>query len=172
MREFTIDFTKALTRGLVAFPGNEPKILMLTECHNQILSETGLRPYAPFRGIGWEGGGFFHYLPIRDQNGVMWYWYPVFDGHILTGNTIPSEPTTGLEARPLVDEDVSWVEILDENNSPWLLYPDPALGWTRATDTTPLTGNGVTNLVWKGTTTEWWTIRFNSVALTRHAVKV
>ena len=47
-----------------------------------------------------------------------------FDGHILTGTTVPTEPTTGLDAVPLLAPPIEWVNIEDENNEVWKLYPD------------------------------------------------
>lgn len=172
MREFTIDLSKALSRGLTPFPGNELRGIGLYECYNQVPTENGLEDYKPLRATGCGASMFFHYLRILDQGGVPWYWYPVFDGHILSGDTIPSEPTTGLDPLSLINEDVQWVEILDENFQMWKMYPDQATGFTRVTDTTPLSGVGLESLVWRGTTTEWWTVRFDDASKTRYAVKV
>ena len=46
------------------------------------------------------------------------------------------------------------------------------IGRDPCTDSTPLSGVGLSNLVWRGTTTESWMIRFDSVTKTRYAVRV
>jgi hypothetical protein len=171
MREFTIDVSKTLPKGLSPIEDREGLIPGLHECWNFVPDEAGLKPWEPFLPTGWQGA-YFNYLPIRDQTGVLWYWYPVFDGHILVDTDIPSEPSTQLVAISLVVNPVSWIDIPDENGAIWQLYPDTVDGFTRATDSTPLGGEGLQNIVWRGTTSELWTIRFDSVSHTRYAVKI
>jgi hypothetical protein len=172
MREFQVDLTKALPRGLSPLEKREGALLGLHECFNFVPDEIGLKPWDPLIPTGMSGGGYFNYLPIRDQTGKLWYWYPVFDGHILAGDTIPNEPDTNLIAIPVVGDPVEWVNIPDENNFLWKLYPDPGEGFTRITDSTPLTGVGLELLVWRGTTLETWTNKFETVFHTRYAVRV
>ena len=178
MREFEISLTKTLNRGLRPFPENPNNPLFLEECFNWMPSELALRPHEPLSPIGISQGAFFNYLEIKDQNGISWYWYPVFDGHILAGSGIPSEPSTGLVAIPITPITIPyWVEILDESSVVWYLYPDSTSGFTRARDTVPPVGTGMENLLWRGTTSEWWRIRFSVAARfdnpdhTRYAVK-
>jgi hypothetical protein len=171
VRESIIDLTRSLPKGLRAFDDKSRGDLMLDECFNFQTTESGLAEYSPLQAIGWQTA-YFNYLSIRDQNGGLWYWYPVFDGHILVGTSVPTEPTTGLEAMPLVATPIEWVEILDENNEVWKLYPDASTGETRATDFTPLSGVGLANLVWRGTTSESWMLRFSNAELARYAVRV
>jgi hypothetical protein len=180
MREFTIDLSKALSKGLSPTETREGLILGLYECFNQVPDEVGLKPWVPISPIGMRlipteelpPVNCFNYLPIRDQTGVLWYWYPVFDGHILAGSTIPSEPSTGLIPLSIVAQPVEWVEIFDELGNVWKLYPDVEAGFTRATDSTPLNGIGLQYLIWRGTTTELWTNRFDLESHTRFAQKV
>lgn len=172
MREFEVSLTKALKRGLRAFPKNELDVQFLSECYNFMPSETGLIPHERIQGIAWSSA-YFNYLEIKDQNGVSWFWYPAFDGHIFVGPDIPSEITTGLDAIPINNSPVPyWVNILDENSDIWRLYPDSATGETRAKDSDPGVGTGISNLRWVGTTTEVWENKFNSVDKYRYAVKV
>jgi hypothetical protein len=171
MREFTIDVSKALPKGLAPFQDREGVALGLHECFNFVPDEIGLKAWEPLVPTGWKGA-YFNYLEIRDQTGETWFWYPVFDGHILAGDMVPSEPTTGLVPLPVTTGPVEWLNIPDENDFLWKLYPDVADGFTRATDSTPLSGVGHDNIVWRGTTGELWTIRFDTVSHTRYAVKV
>jgi hypothetical protein len=171
MREFTIDLSKALTKGLSPVEDREGMLLGLRECFNFVPDESGLKSWEPLVPTGWQGG-YFNYLPIRDQTGALWYWYPVFDGHILAGANIPSEPSTEWAALPIVGTPVEWVEIPDENGDIWKLYPDPVDGFTRATDSTPLSGVGLQQLVWRGTTGETWTNFFETITHTRYARRV
>ena len=171
MREFTVDVSKALPKGLFPAESREGLILSLRECFNFVPDEIGLKAWEPLAATGWNSASF-NYLAIRDQTGAVWYWYPVFDGHILAGDDVPSEPSTGLMPVPVTEEPVEWVEIPDENGAIWFLYPDPADGFTRATDTPHLSGVGIQNMVWRGTTSELWTNRFRSFDLTRYAQKV
>ena len=171
MREFTIDLSKALTKGLTPISNNEGAILGLHECFNFIVNEIGLTPWVPIAPTGWQAA-YFNYVAIRDQTGVIWYWYPVFDGHILAGSDVPSEPSTGLLPIPVTNELIEWIEIPDENGEIWKLYPDPVDGFTRATDSTPLDGIGLQNMVWRGTTSELWTNMFRTFDHTRYAQKI
>lgn len=171
MREFTLELTKALSKGLSPIEAREGAVVSLYECFNFVPDEIGLKPWVPLHPIGWQGA-YFNYLAIADQTGVLWYWYPVFDGHILAGNGIPLEPSTFLIPVPVIHTPVQWVEIPDENGDLWKLYPDPVEGFTRATDFTELVGQGLEQLVWKGTTGELWTNRFDTVTHTRYAQKV
>jgi hypothetical protein len=171
MREFQVDLSKALAKGLSPLDDREGSVLTLHECFNFIPDEVGLKPWEPVNPIGWRGA-FFNYLPIRDQTGILWYWYPVFDGHILAGPDVPSEPSTGWLPVPVVGNPIEWVEIPDENGMIWKLYPDTADGFTRATDSTPLSGVGLDLLVWRGTTGETWTNYFETVTHTRYARRV
>ncbi len=172
MREFQIPFIKPLLKGLQDFTANSLVDPQLIECHNLMPMETGLIGHETIYSTGIPKA-YFNYLQIRQQAGQSWYWYPVFDGHILVGSDIPSEPSTGTDAVALnVTPTPYWVEILDENLVTWYLYPNDVDGFTRATDTKPPVGTGVQNLVWRGTTSEFWQIRFDSVSKTRYSVKV
>lgn len=171
MREFTVDVSKALSKGLSPIQDREGLVLGLYDCFNFVPDEVGLKSWEPLTPIGWQGA-FFNYLAIRDQTGALWYWYPVFDGHILSGDSIPSEPSTMLIAIPITEGPIEWIEIPDENGEIWKLYPDSTSGFTRATDSTLLNGIGIQNMVWRGTTTELWTNRFRSFDHTRYAQKV
>lgn len=172
MREFQIPFAKSLSKGLQAFAANNIINPQLVECHNLMPLETGLVGHETIYSTGLPKA-YFNYLEIREQSGISWYWYPIFDGHILATAIIPSEPTTGSDAVALINIPIPyWVEILDENLATWYLYPNPIDGFTRATDTKPLVGTGLQNMVWRGTTSEFWQIRFDTVTKTRYAVKV
>jgi hypothetical protein len=169
MREFIVDVSESLKKGLKAFHENVKNSLMLEECHNFQVGEDGLEEYNPINPLGWQSY-FFNYLPIRTQPGFLLYWYPVADGRILISATVPDESQNGLDAIP-VSTPVEWVEILDEYNAVWKLYPDQFTGSTRATDSTPLNGTGLSNMVWRGTTGERWTNRFSRAELARYAVR-
>ena len=172
MREFQIPFTKQLLKGLSAFPTGLSSSPQLSACYNLMPVEGGLNAHETIYGIGLAKSAF-NYLEIKDQVRVSWYWYPVFDGHILVGGNIPSEPSTGYDVTPITPLVVPyWVEILDQALVTWYLYPDQSNGFTRARDTAPAIGTGMKNLIWRGTTGELWQIRYNSVLNTRHAVKV
>ncbi len=172
MREFQIPFAKPLTKGLSAFSPNNSSDVQLFECHNLMPMESGLVGHETIYSIGLTKM-YFNYLEIRQQTGQSWYWYPVFDGHILASDVIPNEPSTGADAVALINIPTPyWVEILDENLATWYLYPNTGDGFTRATDTKPSVGTGIQNLVWRGTTGEFWQVRFDSATKTRHAVKV
>lgn len=170
MREFVVNLTDSLGKGLRAF---DPKLNkpMLDECFNFQTSEIGLEPYRPLKAVGWQSA-YFNYVEIADQTGQQWYWYPVFDGHILSGPNVPSEPTTGMDPIPVNSSPVQWIEIFDENLEVWKLYPDPTTGFTRCTDTTSLSGVGLPDLQWRGTTGETWILRFSEVHMARYSVKV
>ncbi len=143
----------------------------LSECFNFVPSETGLAPYARAYGLGWSN--YFNYLEIKDQLSVSWYWYPVFDGHILVGSTIPSEPTTGLDAVAITAVPTPyWLEIRDENSAIWFLYPDSTTGETRARDAAPAIGTGISNFLWRGTTMERWMLKFNNADKSRYSVRI
>ena len=172
MREFQIPFNKELLKGLQPYSVEEIKDPQLFECYNLMPVEGGLSGHETIYGIGLTKS-VFNYLEIKDQVNVSWYWYPVFDGHILAGGNIPSEPSTGYEAIPITPLIVPyWVEVLDQALVTWYLYPDNLTGFTRARDTAPTIGTGMKNLTWKGTTGESWQIKYDSVLNTRHAVKV
>ena len=172
MREFQIPFTKPLLKGLQDFSANGILNPQLFECHNLMPMETGLVGHETIYSIGLTRA-YFNYLEIRQQSGKSWYWYPVFDGHILVGDTIPSEPSTGADAVALINIPTPyWVELLDENFLTWYLYPDDVSGFTRATDTKPAIGTGIQNLIWRGTTSEYWQLRFDNSSKTRYAIRV
>ena len=169
MREFQIPFLKPLVRGLQDFASGSISDPQLVECHNLMPMETGLISHETIYSIGLPKV-YFNYLEIKQQSGKSWYWYPVFDGHILVGDAIPAEPSTGADAVALINIPIPyWVEILDEKLATWYLYPDSDSGFTRATNTQPSVGTGIRDLVWRGTTSEFWSIRFNSVDKTRYA---
>ena len=172
MREFQIPFLKPLVKGLQNFEANSLSNPQLVECHNLMPMETGLTAHETIWSIGLTSA-YFNYLEVRQQSGRSWFWYPVFDGHILAGDTIPSEPSTGLDAVPIIHIPTPyWVEILDETLATWYLYPDSVNGFTRAADTKPSVGTGITNLVWRGTTGEFWKIGFRTASKTRYAIRV
>lgn len=172
MREFEISLTKNLSKGLRPFSKNALSTSFLFECHNFCPTETGLVSHETIYSIQWTSG-YFNYLQIKDQLGVSWYWYPVFDGHILVSSSIPSEPTTGLDAIAVTPVTIPyWVNIVDENSAIWRLYPDSTTGETRAKDSNPAVGTGMSNLVWRGTTSENWYIKFDDATKTRYAVKI
>ena len=172
MREFQIPFIAPLRKGLQDFGTNVIGNPKLFECHNLMPIETGLVGHETIYSIGMSKA-YFNYLEIRQQSGKSWFWYPVFDGHLIVSEEIPSEPTTGADATALNNIPIPyWVEIKDEKLATWYLYPNDGDGFTRATDTKPAVGTGISNLVWRGTTSEFWTIRYNSVDNTRYAVKV
>ena len=169
MREFEVNLSKSLAKGLRPFPRNELSGSFLYECYNFMPSETGLIPYETVRAIG----SYFNYLEIKDQLGVSWYWYPVFDGHILAGSSIPSEPSTGLDAVAITPTPTPyWVNVLDELGATWRLYPDSTTGETRAKDSDPSVGTGMNSLRWRGTTQEMWELAFRVSDHTRYAVRV
>lgn len=171
MREYQIPFIKQLTSGLHNFATNTLSNPQLFECYNLMPVEQGLRGHETIYGIGLTSA-YFNYLQIRDQAGVSWYWYPVFDGHILAGSVVPSEPSTGYDAVAITPTTVPyWVEVFDATNTTWYLYPDTVAGWTRARDTKPSIGTGMNDLLWRGTTGEFWRIRYDAVTNTRYAVK-
>ena len=171
MREYQIPFTKQLTKGLQDFVNGTLGDPQLSVCYNLMPVEQGLLGHETIYSIGLTSA-YFNYLQIRDQNGVSWYWYPVFDGHILAGSAVPSEPSTGYDAVAITPPTVPyWVEILDATNVVWYLYPDTVAGWTRARDTKPPVGTGMVDLVWRGTTGEFWKIKYNATTNTRYAVK-
>lgn len=172
MRQFQIPFTKELLRGLRTFPAGLLTNPQLVECYNLMPAEDGLIAHETIYGIGLAKAAF-NYLEIKDQTRVSWFWYPVFDGHILVAGNIPSEPSTGYDATAITPLTVPyWVEILDQDLVTWFLYPDSLTGFTRAKDTAPTIGTGMKNLVWRGTTGEYWRIRYNSITNTRHAEKM
>lgn len=172
MRQFQIPFTKGLLKGLSAFPAGLLTNPQLFECYNLMPAEGGLVAHETIYGVGLAKAAF-NYLEIKDQVQVSWFWYPVFDGHILAGGNIPSEPSTGYDAIPITPAIVPyWVEILDQNLVTWYLYPDNLTGFTRARDTAPAIGTGMKNLVWRGTTGEYWRIRYNSTDNIRYAEKM
>ena len=172
MREFQVPFTKPLLKGLQDFAANSIVSPQLQECHNLMPMETGLVGHETIYSIGLTSA-YFNYLEIRQQTGMSWYWYPIFDGHILVTDAIPNEPSTGADAVGLINIPIPyWVEILDENLATWYLYPNDGDGLTRATDTKPSVGTGVQNMLWRGTTSEFWQIRFDSVNKTRYSMKV
>ena len=172
MREFQVPFIKSTLKGLGEFFTNSLVNPQLIECHNLMPLETGLVGHETIYSIGLTKA-YFNYLEIRQQSGKSWYWYPVFDGHILVSETIPSEPSAGADAVALINIPIPyWIEILDENLSTWYLYPNDGDGLTRATDTKPSAGTGIQNILWRGTTSEFWQVRFNSSDKTRYAVKV
>ena len=171
MREFQISFTKGLLKGLSAFPLGTKDNPQLHECYNLMPAEGGLTSHETIYGVGLTQSAF-NYLEIKDQTRVSWYWYPVFDGHILAGGNVPSEPSTGYDALSITPLVIPyWVEILDQALVTWYLYPDNLTGFTRARDTAPPVGTGMKNLVWRGTTGEYWKISYNSITNTRHAEK-
>lgn len=171
MREYQIPFVKQLSRGLQDFNTSETKDPQLFICYNLMPVEQGLQGHETIHGIGLTSA-YFNYLQIKDQAAVSWYWYPVFDGHILAGSIVPSEPSTGYDAVAINTPVVPyWVEIPDVNGITWYLYPDTLAGWTRARDTKPPVGTGMANLVWRGTTGEFWKIKYDAVTNTRYAVK-
>ena len=172
MREYQIPFTKSLLNGLQNFSANVINNPQLFECHNLMPIETGLVGHETIYSVGLTKA-YFNYLEIRQQSGKSWYWYPVFDGHILVSDSIPNEPSTGADAVALINAPIPyWVEILDENLATWYLYPNDIDGFTRATDTKPAVGTGVQDMVWRGTTSEFWKIGFDNASKTRYAVKV
>ena len=171
MRGYQIPFIKQLANGLHSFATITLGNPQLLECYNLMPVEQGLRGHEVIHGIGLTSA-YFNYLQIRDQTGVSWYWYPVFDGHILAGEIVPSEPSTGYDAVSLTPTPVPyWVEILDATNVIWYLYPDTVAGWTRARDTKPPVGTGMVDLLWRGTTGEFWKIKYDATTNTRYAVK-
>ena len=172
MREFQIPFSKELLKGLQPYSAEAINSPQLFECYNLMPVEGGLSGHETIYGIGLTKSAF-NYLEIKDQTRVSWYWYPVFDGHILVGGNIPSEPSTGYDAIPITPLVIPyWVEVLDEALITWYLYPDQFSGFTRASDTPPAIGTGMKNLAWRGTTGELWQIRYNSALNARHSVKV
>ncbi len=172
MREFQIPFIKPLLKGLQDFGVDSLINPKLFECHNLMPVESGLVGHETINSIGLTRA-YFNYLEIRQQSGKSWYWYPVFDGRILVGDIIPQEPSTGADAIALNNIPIPyWVEILDENLTTWYLYPDEVSGLTRATNMRPTIGTGIQNLIWRGTTSEFWTVRYNSVDNTRYAVRM
>jgi len=172
MREFEIDLTKFLVKGLRSYRNNAVINPSLLRCYNLMPSPTGLIPHERVYGIGWETA-YFNYLEIKDQNGISWFWYPVFDGHILSGEEPPSEPTTGLDPIPITPDPIPyWINLRDEDQNVWRLYPDSTTGETRAKDSDPAVGTGMSNLIWRGTTTEVWTLKFSNETKTRYAIKV
>ncbi len=171
MREFSVSLTKTLAKGLAPFPKNESQELGLRECFNLMPSPSGLVEHEAIRSTGWKGP-IFNYLPIKDQNGILWYWYPIFNGGIVVGSTIPSAPTTGMYPVSVVPAPVWWVEIIDQAGMAWQMYPSIVTGLTFATDSQLPVGFGVKDMIWRGTTGEDWMIKFNSVTHQRISVKV
>ncbi len=171
MREFSVNLTKALTKGLAPFPKNESQELGLRECFNLMPSPSGLVEHEALRPTGWKAP-IFNYLGIRDQNGVLWYWHPIFDGHIVVSTTVPTEPLTGMFPISVTNGPVWWVEIIDQFGAAWQMYPQITTGFTFATDSQLAVGFGIKDMIWRGTTGEDWRINFNSVTHERISVKV
>ena len=82
----------------------------------------------------------FNYVAVKDQNGVVWYWYIASDNTLAVSATVPS--SLGKQAAAIVIAITpSWLEI--NNPTPALRYVYPALtGDATVSSTQPTVGSG------------------------------
>lgn len=82
----------------------------------------------------------FTYFTIKDQNGVVWYWYIASDNTLTFSATLPS--SLGKQAIAIVIATVpSWLEI--NNPTPALRYVYPSItGEATVSATQPAVGSG------------------------------
>ncbi len=170
MREFELQLTKSLSKGLRPFPRNELVAQMLSECFNMMPAETGLVPHETVCGIGFTTV-YFNYLRIKSQNGDTWFWYSLAAGVLTQASTAPS--IDGLDTIDLTPSIIPyWLTLKDELAGTWYLYPSNTLGYPLVSTTVPTTGTGRASFEFGGSTGQHWTYAVNSVTSSFYPVEV
>lgn len=149
MREFGITYQKGLIKGLRPFTRHPPNDPGLIECFNLMPHEDGLLPHEELENFSERNGGFdflvASYFGLKDQNGVLWYWYVGRGLDLLVSSDVPNFDLSGFDA---IDASLStipyWIQVDAFNaiTTQMYLYPDINNGFPLVSNTAPAVGSG------------------------------